>query len=330
MAHAPIAHDSPSRTGPPAAVYARGLTKRFDDEVAVNGVDLTVPTGSIVGLIGPSGSGKTTTVRMLLGIVTPSEGVVEVFGKPPSQFTPAERARFGYMPQMSSLYPNLSIHENLHFAASIYGMSFKRRQRFAEVLDFVELSQHRNRLLRDASGGMQRRVALAAALLHDPQLLFLDEPTTGLDPVLRRKLWDHFEHLRSQGRTLLVTTQYVGESAYCDRVALIVDGHLLTMTTPDGMRREAFGGDFLDVVISRRADDALVSEITSLPQISGIEEMSPDGRKLRVLVDDAEDQAESIRRCMTGAGIDVLTLSHHQPSFDDAFVRLVSAKRPAA
>ena len=308
-------------------VHARGLTKRFGSHVAVDGVDLNVHAGSIVGLIGPSGSGKTTTVRMLLGLVRPSEGIVEVFGKPPSTFTPAERARFGYMPQMSALYPNLSIEENLHFAASIYGMPFDRKERFDDLLAFVELADHRRRLLRDASGGMQRRAALAAALLHDPQLVFLDEPTTGLDPVLRRKLWDHFGRMRAQGRTLLVTTQYVGEASYCDVVALIVDGQLLVMASPDGMRRKAFGGEFLDVAVARRADDDLVSEILALPEVFSIEEITPDGRKLRILVADAQRDAPSLRTCLATAGTDVVTVSHHQPSFDDAFVRLVSGHR---
>ncbi|HVM21310.1 MAG TPA: ABC transporter ATP-binding protein [Egibacteraceae bacterium] len=324
------APSSPPTPDEALAARAVGLTKRFGDLVAVDAIDLVVPEGSIVGVIGPSGSGKTTTVRMLLGVVTPTDGLVEVFGTPPAQFTPQQRSRLGYMPQHSALYPNLSIEENLHFAASIYGLPFKRRERFEQLLTFVELDEHRDRLLRDASGGMQRRVALAAALLHDPSLLFLDEPTTGLDPVLRRKLWDHFAQLRAEGRTVVVTTQYVGEAAHCDRVALIVDGALLVDATPDLLRRRAFGGDYLDVTISGRADDDVVASLLSIDRILGIERMDPDGRHLRLLVSDAQDDAALVRSCLASSPVEVVTMSRHEPSFDDAFVQLVAQKRGTA
>jgi ABC-2 type transport system ATP-binding protein len=230
------------------AASAKNITKTFGEQVAVQNITFDVPAGSIFGFIGPSGSGKTTTIRLLTGIYKPTSGEVRVLGKRPEEFTQGLRARIGYMPQLFVLYPNLTIWENLNFAASIYGMSPFRRKRLEEVLDFVELSEHKGKLARDASGGMQRRLSLAATLLHKPELIFLDEPTAGVDPVLRRKFWDHFRDLQNAGSTLLITTQYVNEAAYCDYVAVIAEGKLVVVDTPEGLRQSAFGGDVVDII----------------------------------------------------------------------------------
>ena len=210
--------DEPAASTAPSpnkgAVWARGLTKEFEPGVGVFDVDLDVPRGSIFGFIGPSGSGKTTTIRLLTGVIAPDSGELSVLGLSPIEFDRAARGELGYMPQLSVLYPELSLHQNLDFAASLFGVHWRRRRRrIKEMLDFVDLLPARNRLLRNSSGGMQRRLALAATLIHEPQLLFLDEPTAGVDPVLRRKFWDRFVDLKGQGRTIFVTTQYVGEAA---------------------------------------------------------------------------------------------------------------------
>ena len=173
--------------GPDPFVRARNATKRYGDEIAVQGLTLDVAPGTILGIVGPSGSGKTTAIRMLTGVTAPTEGDVSVFGVPPTAFKPAQRARLGYMPQLSVLFPHLSLHENLNFVASIYGLTLRRRARLREALAFVGLEGDRRKQLRQTSGGMQRRLALAATLLHQPDLLFPDEPTVGIDPLLRRK-----------------------------------------------------------------------------------------------------------------------------------------------
>ena len=308
-------------------VRSRGLTKRYGRRDAVTNLDLDVPQGAIFALIGPSGCGKTTTVRLLTGIARPTAGAVQVFGIPPDTFGAAERRRLGYMPQLPALYPELSIVENLHFVASIWGMGLRRRKRFAEVLDLVELGDDRRKLLRDASGGMQRRASLAATLLHDPELVFLDEPTAGIDPVLRRKFWDHFAALQAQGRTLVVTTQYVGEAAYCDIVAVLASGRLVAVDTPGGLRRRAYGGDLLDVVAAAPLADPVVNQLELQPRVRRVERTRNDGRGVRLLVEDGEGDQRPLRAWLEERGVALEVLQQHVPSFDDVFVRLVSADR---
>lgn len=174
-------------------IHAKGLTKQFGHEIAVQDVTFEIPRGKIFGFIGPSGSGKTTTIRLLTGVYQPTAGDVIVLGRRPKEFVAATREKIGYMPQFFVLYQDLSVWENLNFAASIYGMRFRRAERLKQLLDFVELSEHKHKLARNISGGMQRRLSLAATLVHNPELIFLDEPTAGVDPVLRRKFWDHFK-----------------------------------------------------------------------------------------------------------------------------------------
>ncbi|MCI0396074.1 MAG: ABC transporter ATP-binding protein [Chloroflexi bacterium] len=211
--------------------------------MAVDRINLIVPQGKIFGFIGPSGSGKTTTIRMMTGTYKPTAGEVHVLNVPPRAFGSSMRERIGYMPQLFVLYPELTVWENLNFTASLYGMFFRRSKRLKELLDFVELSEDRHKLVRNISGGMQRRLSLAATLAHNPEVLFLDEPTAGIDPILRRKFWDLFRELQGQGRTFFITTQYVSEAAYCGLVGVLVEGRLIALDTPEGLHRRAYGGD---------------------------------------------------------------------------------------
>src|ERR1041384_4072758 len=170
----------------PMVIKARELTKVFGGEVAVNAISMDVPEGAIFGFIGPSGSGKTTTVRLLMGLYEPDSGEVSVLGARPSRFTRSDRERIGYLPQLFVLYPDLTIWENMNFAASLYGVPFLRSRRLNQLLELVELKEDKHKLVRNTSGGMQRRLSLAATLIHDPDLIFLDEPTAGIDPILRK------------------------------------------------------------------------------------------------------------------------------------------------
>ena len=286
-----------SPTGKPEIVIqARGLTKQFQQEIAVEEVTFDIPRGKIFGFIGPSGCGKTTTVRLLTGIYKPTAGEAMVLGRRPAEFTRSVRAKIGYMPQLFVLYPNLSVWQNLNFAASIYGVSLRRNLRLKQALDFVELGEHSSKLIRQISGGMQRRLSLAATLVHDPEILFLDEPTAGIDPVLRRKFWDHFKELQNEGRTLFVTTQYVGEAAYCDYVGVMAGGRLLMVETPAELRRRAFGGEVIDLRTNEQLTADHLQYIRDLPFVRG-EVKRLDETSLRLIVDKASTAIPALMAC---------------------------------
>jgi ABC-2 type transport system ATP-binding protein len=302
-------------------VVASGISKRFGETDVVNDVSLEVERGQIFGIVGPSGSGKTTLIRMLLGVLNPTAGDLQVLGRRPSEFRRRDRERIGYMPQRSVLYPELSVMENLHSAASMYGVSwFWRGRRMRAALDFVELWDTRSRPVGLLSGGMQRRLALAAAFIHNPQLIVLDEPTAGIDPVLRAKFWKHFRRLRDEGRTIIATTQYVTESEYCDRLAVLRDGRLLTIGTPNDIRREAIGGEA--VIVS--GDDFDRRAVVTLRAADGVNRVRRlnDGR-LEVTVDDAARRVPVLMEALRSANVDVAGVEAAHPTFDDVFVRLM-------
>ena len=309
--------------GSDLAVRARGLTRTFAEGVGVHELDLDVDRGTIFGFIGPSGSGKTTTIRMMTGILPLESGELTVLGKAPSDFDQEDRNRLGYMPQLSVLYPHLSIWENLGFSASLFGVPWRgRRARMIEQLELVELNDAKTRLLRDSSGGMQRRLALAATLIHNPDLLFLDEPTAGLDPILRKKVWDHFAVLRDQGRTLFVTTQYVGEAAYCDRVGVLAEGRLIAVDTPEGLRRQAFGGEVLDVTFSQPLLASQLDQLAEAAQAVRTERIGPS--QVRLVVADAGEVSPQVTAWAVETGLEVESVEPFLPAFDDVFVELVS------
>jgi ABC-2 type transport system ATP-binding protein len=248
-------------------IVATGVHRTFAEGQGLRSFDLTVPPGLVFGVVGPSGSGKSTAVRLLLGADEPTEGDLWVFGRRPSEFTREDRRRIGYLPQSTVLYPELSLRHNLDLAASMYGvpgrsrfLAFGRRRREArrridDILAFLDLEEAQRTRLGDASGGEQRRLGLAAALVHAPELLVLDEPTTGVDPVLRRRIWDRLRELRDGGTSVFVTTQYLDEASNFDRVAVLLDGRVLMVGTPEELRREAFGVD------PARAEDTTFDDV---------------------------------------------------------------------
>ncbi len=305
---------------------ARALRKEFGDHVAVDDVDLVVPAGVVLGIVGPSGCGKTTLMRLITGISRPTSGELEVFGVEPTKLTSTMRRRFGYMPQLPVLFPNLTLWGNLTFAASVYGMPLRgQRKRLKELLDFVDLSAHRNKLLAHCSGGMQRRLTLAATMVHDPELLVMDEPTAGVDPILRARFWEKFRELRDQGKTLLVPTQYVGEAANCDLVAIMSSGRLLTMVAPADMSRFAFDGDPMLVAFDGRLAGADVARLRDAPFVSSARWVD-DG--LLVVLEDAERDRDHLNAMLTSIGIDS-TVAPYDASYDDMFVSIIERDRAA-
>lgn len=219
------------------AIRTRGLTKRFGRVTAVDGLDLTVTRGEIYGLIGPNGSGKTTTMRLLCGILRPDAGDIELFGLHVPNFSLLHR--IGYMPQENAVYPDLSVYENLCFFGRLQRLSRREIQgRADDILRIVHLEGKRHALARDLSGGMQRRLSLAVAMIHKPDLLLLDEPTAGVDPDLRAFFWNHFKQMAQMGETILISTHYLEEASRCTRVGLMRQGRLIEEGPPQVLEAE--------------------------------------------------------------------------------------------
>ncbi len=305
-------------------IRAEHLTKRFDGETAVDDVSFEIPRGAIFGYIGPSGSGKTTTIRMLTGVYRATSGSVSVLGAEPGEFGRAVREQIGYMPQDFVLYPDLTVWENLQFSASVYGMGFRRSRRIHELLEFVELEEHRSKQAKNISGGMQRRLSLAASLLHRPELVFLDEPTAGIDPVLRRKFWDRFRELQAEGTTLFITTQYVGETVFCDLVGVMAeDGRLVALDTPDALRRRAFGGEMVVINLVEAVEPRLLRELRGMDFVTG--RVRREGETgVHMVVDDAATAIPLVLEWGRASGLQIDSAEEYNPPFDDVFVELMN------
>jgi ABC-2 type transport system ATP-binding protein len=317
---------APTPAIPPATeplVVLRGASRDFGEGVGVFDLDLEVPPGSILGVVGPSGAGKTTTIRLITGALDPTAGEVRVLGEDPRRFRRGTRERIGYMPQLFTLYPDLTADENVDFVASLFGMLGRtRRRRVREVLQLVRLWEVRDRRAGKLSGGMQRRLELASALVHEPSLLLLDEPTAGIDPILRRTIWDELHRLKAEGRTLLVTTQYVTEAEGCDAVALIAGGRLIALGPPERLRREAAGGDVIEAETEAPFDPA------TLVGREGIREARSTGlRSFRVVADDAGTVTPVLDDLVAAAGGGLTAAREVRLSFDEVFAVLVERAR---
>jgi ABC-2 type transport system ATP-binding protein len=303
-----------------AIVSMDGLSRQYGDLAAVDDITLDVSSGTILGVIGPSGSGKTTLIRMLTGTLEPTKGKLSVLGQHPRKFTRRTRERIGYMPQHFVLYEELTAAENVSFVASLFGLLWpKRGRRVNEVLKLVDLWDARQRRARQLSGGMQRRLELACALVHEPVLLFVDEPTAGLDPMLRQKVWAEFRRLRDLGRTLVVTTQQVGEADYCDTVAVLAHGRLIALAAPDELRRMAVGGEVIEIETTEAFDG---SRLEQLPGVRAVRQSAP--RRFLVISDDAGEATPRVLQELNAAGVHVTSSSEYRPSFDEVFATLVS------
>ena len=313
-------------TGPATGgeiIQAEDVSMAFGDVLAVQNLSLNVSPGTILGVIGPSGAGKTTTVRLMTGALGPTRGRIRVLDEDPRFFHRKTRERIGYMPQLFTLYPDLTAGENVDFVASLFGLLWtRRRKRVKEVLHIVDLWDARKRRASDLSGGMQRRLELASALVHDPELLFLDEPTAGIDPLLRARIWEELHRLRNAGHTLIVTTQYVNEAEECDQVALIAQGRLAALATPDDLRRQATGGDIIEVETERAFD---VRSLTTLPIVLAGTQTGP--RTFRVAVEDSATAMPDVVAAVRAAGGEVLTSKEYRPTFDEIFTELVERQR---
>ncbi len=313
-------------TDRPLAINLQNLQKNFGEERVLKGLTLQVAKGEIFGLIGPSGSGKSTAIHLMCGHLEPTGGTVEVLGENPSHFSTSTRRRIGYMPQDFILNPDLTVKQNLSFAAGLYGIGWLRaRKRIPAILKLVELEAARGQVARSISGGMQRRLALAAALVQNPVMLFADEPTANLDPILRAKLWAHFREMKDQGRTILITTQYIDEAEYCDRVGLMYDGALIAEGQPDTLRRQAYGGDIVEIA-TEKPSGRYAGAVAEIP---GVLDAVSTRQGLRVTVEDAEVSVPMLLSEVEKAGATVTTVGQYQPTFDEVFIRLIEQYRGA-
>ncbi|MFH2102800.1 MAG: ABC transporter ATP-binding protein [Chloroflexota bacterium] len=299
-------------TGP--VVVAENLTRTFGDFVAVDHVSFTVAAGEIVGYLGPNGCGKTTTIRMLLGLLRPTEGRATVLGFDAATESEQVRARSGYMSQKFALYDDLTVDENLTFYAGVYGLTGGGQ--VAETLTRVGLRGHERDLARELSAGWRQRLALAIALVHSPGLLFLDEPTSGVDPSARRDFWDLIYELAAGGVTVFVTTHYMDEAEYCERVGIMRDGKLLAMDTPAALKQAVVPGDVWDLNA-----EPLQLALDKAEACAGVLRIGLAEDHLRVITTRGMSDA-SLRSVLQVAGLKVNAIARGEPTLEDVFLSL--------
>jgi ABC-2 type transport system ATP-binding protein len=299
-------------------IKTAGLTRQFRKLVAVDHLNLEVHRGEIFGLLGPDGAGKTTTIRMLCAIMDPTEGYATVAGFDTQKEPEEIKKRIGYMPQQFSLYGDLTVDENLTFFADVFQVERRVRQRRKEaLLEFARLSDFRDRRAVHLSGGMQKKLALACTLIHQPEIIFLDEPTTGVDPVSRREFWDILTELHLDGVTLFVSTPYMDEAERCSRVALMFEGDIIICDQPAHIK-ELVEGELLEVRPDRLRPASQI--VQTLP---GVLEVQTYGELLHVFVDDVDRQVPAIQHALTEAGIIVESLRPTRPRMEEAFISLI-------
>jgi ABC-2 type transport system ATP-binding protein len=308
-------------TPPGPAVLTEGLTKRFGAFTAVDHVDLRVEAGELYGFLGPNGAGKSTTLRMLCGILEPSEGSGRVLGidlREPERI----KAAIGYMSQRFSLYDDLSAAENLVFYAMVYGVPARaRRERIERMVQLADLVGREDALAGQLSGGYRQRLALACALVHAPRLMFLDEPTAGVDPVSRRTFWELIRRLADGGVTVVVTTHYMDEAEHCDRLGFIYQGRLIAQGTPAAIKAEAFGRPVFEVEAAapQRAIDVLA-------EWPAVEEAVRYGALVRVVAAERRLDEATVAAHLRGAGIEAM-VRPVAPTVEDVFISFVDKER---
>jgi ABC-2 type transport system ATP-binding protein len=301
-------------------IVADRLTKRFGDFVAVNEVSFEARRGEIIGFLGPNGAGKSTTIRMLCGLLRPSGGRAEVAGFDVARYSERVRETIGYMSQKFSLYGDLSVMENLRFFGGIYGVKGARLvERLKFAIEMAGLEGRSDTLVADLSGGWKQRLALGCAVLHEPAILFLDEPTSGVDPESRRRFWDLIYALADGGVCVVITTHYMDEAEYCNRIALINGGRLAALGSPGELKRSAIRGQILLV----EGDDpgAMLEALEGAP---AVRDVAPFGSSLHIVVDDAARDLPAIETLLRERGLGWSLIEPIKPTLEDVFVQLVA------
>jgi len=295
------------------------LTKRFGGLTAVDHLNLKIRRGEVFGFLGPNGAGKTTTIRMLCGLLTPSEGYAIVAGFDVTKFAEKVKERIGYMPQRFSLYDDLTLHENLDFFGGIYRIPAERRRaRIKRVLEIVQLEDFENKLAGELSGGLKQRLALACSLVHEPELLILDEPTAGIDPPLRKAFWRYFRDLNKEGVTLFINTHYMDEAELCDRLGLINKGRLIAVDTSKNLKKATLGGELVELIPSE-----VEKAHSILKSFAKIRRVEVKETRLLLYVEDAASSIPEITALLRENRVEVSSVQTIEPSLEDVFIELV-------
>jgi ABC-2 type transport system ATP-binding protein len=305
------------------AIQTNGLTKRFGEFTAVDAVDFYIPKGEIFGLLGPNGAGKTTTIRMLCGILAPTEGEGMVLGWNIGQDAELIKQNIGYMSQKFSLYHDLTCRENIQFYASVYRVPADLQSaRVGSLIDELGLRELANEQVRELSGGWRQRVALACAVVHNPPMLFLDEPTAGVDPIARREFWDFIYELAGSGVSILATTHYMDEAEFCNKVGMMYNGRLIKVASPDTIKSE-IPGFLLSVECGQPAKAEKF-----LRDQPNVMEVSLHGTQLHVWL--SKKEAKSILlRGLKNEEVDVMHSEFIQPSLEDVFISMIEGQESA-
>ena len=307
-------------------IIAKNLTKRFGDFTAVDHISFSAYAGEILGYLGPNGSGKTTTIRMLLGLLLPTEGSAAVLGYDVRQQSELIRLNVGYMSQKFALYNDLTVRENLVFYAGVYGVL--DRKRLAEVLQMLGLQSLERERVGNLSTGWRQRLALGTAIVHRPKLLFLDEPTSGVDPNARRAFWDLIYELVEGGVTALVTTHYMDEAEYCSRIGIMHQGLLLAMDTPSALKMNALPGLAWDIYLQKQGTQFLLPALDALEKCPRVLRAGLVSEHLRAITP-TDVEAQMLRDELTREGISDTRIELVEPTLEDVFLSLAARKDPA-
>ena len=308
-----------------SAIAVRDLTKTFGDFTAVDRVNFEVKKGEIFGFLGANGAGKSTTIRMLCGLLEPTSGTAIVAGQDVGSAPERVKERIGYMSQRFSLYEDLTVRENIRFFGGVYGLSRDRiGRRMAWVLRMAGLEGREDSLTRELSGGWKQRLALGCAILHEPEILFLDEPTGGVDPVSRREFWELIQELSHLGTTILVTTHFLDEAEYCHTLTLIHAGRIIAGGSPRELKAEYIRNPILEVECA-----FVVEALTLLQQADWVLDTSVFGTFLHVGVKDEVSGAQRIRETLEARGIPVARITRIIPSIEDVFLHLIEEQQKA-
>ncbi len=313
-------------TTEPFIIQIENLTKKFGDTIAVNKLSLDIRHGEIFGLVGPDGAGKTTTIRMLAAIMNPSGGHATVTGFDTVKQSEDIKHHIGYMAQQFNLYGDLSVLENISFFADVFAVRGKtRRERIDKLLHFARLTEFTGRRAGKLSGGMKKKLALACSLIHEPDILYLDEPTTGVDPVSRREFWDILADLHIQGVTILVSTPYMDEAERCSRVGLMYGGELIECDTPKNLK-ERVAGDLLELrpaADGERGIGLLRRAQAAVSAVEGVLEVQTFGDLIHIFVDSADRCEPAILQALANVKIEAQNVRRTQPRMEEAFISLV-------